>query len=127
MTLKTLTFIIFFTYLLIGCSTKEEIRNFDSEQWKTDRRGCLGKRKNLVQPILEVRDSLKGMDDDVLVDLMGKPEKTYYFSRGKKSYEYYIEPGSQCDPGSKYKSEGNRIVFEINAIGNVSLIVIKKI
>lgn len=126
MTIKTLTFFTFLTCLLIGCSTKEEIRNFDAEQWKADKRGCLGKRKNLVQPILAVRDSLKGMDDDVLVDLLGKPEKTFYFSRGKKSYEYFIEPGSQCDPG-KYKSEGNRIVFEINAIGNVSLIVIKKI
>ena len=97
------------------------MKNFDQQRWKSDLKGCKGWRITLVDSIISNKKEWKGMDDDVLLDLLGKPEKSFYYERNAKAFSYYIEPGSQC-PGSEQSSEGRKFTAEINATGFVNLV-----
>ena len=63
---------------------------------------------------------LKGMDDDDLADFLGKPEKSNWEARGKKTYYYYIQPGSQCS--SDLMLEGSKLAVEFDALGRVKMV-----
>jgi hypothetical protein len=116
--------ILLFTTLLFSCSEKPNLDGFNSEVWKKDKYGCEGKREYMAEKLFEQSSRLKGMDDDDLIDLFGKPEFYDWESRGKKSFLYYIRPGSQCDSGMML--EGAKIVFEFDALGRVRLVTEKR-
>src|SRR5690606_34528693 len=97
---------------------------FNSEAWKNDKKACGGKREYMAEKIFEQTTKLKGVDDDEIIELFGKPESSNWETRGKKSFMYYISKGSQCDPGLVL--EGSKIVFEFDALGRVNLVTEKR-
>lgn len=112
------TFFFGMLIILAGCSTPD-IEGFDKEIWMNDRKACNGKRSEQAKILLKNKDQIKGMDDDKVIDLLGKPERTQQFERGKKNFVYYIEPGNQCGTQEK---EGKKLVVEINAVGFVDML-----
>ena len=66
------------------------------------------------------------MDDDDLVSLLGTPEKTVYYGRGRKDYAYYITPGGQCQ-GTPDLKAGSRLLVEFDALGYVNIITLQDI
>ena len=109
-----------------GCSEKKpKLPGFNSELWKSDKKGCMGKRTYLSEYLFENSVNIKGMNDDDILELMGKPEKTNWEDRGKKTYYYFIQPGSQCDTSSLVL-EGIKIAFEFDALGRVKLVTEQK-
>jgi len=110
--------------LLCGCSEKPKLDGFNSDVWKNDKKACSEKREYMAEKIFEQTTKLKGIDDDDIIELFGKPETSNWESRGKKSFSYYITPGSQCD--SSLVLEGAKIVFEFDALGRVSLVTEEK-
>jgi outer membrane protein assembly factor BamE (lipoprotein component of BamABCDE complex) len=106
--------------LLFGCGKKYNIPGFDKVSWQNDKKGCKGDRVSLAKAIIKNSISLKGMDDDVLVDLLGNPEKTVYYGRNRKDYIYFVEPGSQCN--SDQVQAGSRIVIEFDALGYINIV-----
>jgi hypothetical protein len=119
---------LLFCALLIfsGCSGDYQLQGFDKMAWKKDRKGCSGKRVDLVKVLVMNKAKFKGMDDDDLVSLLGTPEKTVYYGRGRKDYAYYITPGGQCreTPGLK---DGSRLLVEFDALGYVNIITLQNI
>jgi hypothetical protein len=113
--------VVFICLFFISCGTDNHMKGFNEEDWKTDHKGCSGKRLRLTMAILNNKAAWKGMDDDVLIDLLGKPEKSFYYERNAKAFSYFIEPGSQCE-GSGLKTEGRKFTAEVNATGFVNLI-----
>jgi hypothetical protein len=107
---------------LSACSSnqKPQLEGFNSELWKNDKKGCEGKRSILAEAVLANSIKLKGMDDDDVADFLGKPEKSNWEERGKKTYYYYIQPGSQCN--SDLMLEGSKLAVEFDALGRVKMI-----
>jgi hypothetical protein len=108
----------------IGCSEKPNLSGFNSDIWKKDKAGCEGKRSILVDTLLAQVSLLKGIKEDQLTQILGKPEKYIPQDRGKKSWHYYTQNGSQCD--KNLILEGPKIVVEFDALGRVSLVTEKK-
>lgn len=118
--MRNLVFILFL-FFIYSCSSPPQMKGFDPAQWRSDPKGCTGKRKDLASTILLHKKDWKGLDDDILLKLLGKPDQSFYYERNTKAFSYFIEPGNQCN-GSKLDNEGKKIIAEINAIGFVSLI-----
>ncbi len=93
---------------------------FDKNTWLADKKGCSGKRLLVSKSILEHKNEWKGLDDDFLLELLGKPDQSFYHERNAKSFAFYIEPGMQCVDSSNRNAR--RLIAEINATGFVSLI-----
>jgi hypothetical protein len=117
---KPLYCIFFLFFSLLSCGKTYNLPDFDKVSWENDKKGCKGTRADLAKKLLENSQSLKGMDDDVLVEILGKPEKTVYYGRGRKDYVYYVQPGSQCT--SEKALPGPRIVVEFDALGYITII-----
>jgi hypothetical protein len=103
---------------------KPKLEGFNSEIWKSDKLGCNGKRAYLAELLFSKSTEMKGMDDDDVAELLGKPEKSNWETRGKKTYYYYFQPGRQCS--SDNILEGTKVAIEFDALGRVKLITEQK-
>lgn len=110
--------------ILYSCNKADRFVNFEKEKWQDDKKACNGFREGYFKNILDAKEKFEGLDDDVLAEILGKPDKIFYSKRGKKTYEYFITSGKQCDKPTN--REGFKIVFEINSIGYVNLVYEKK-
>ena len=119
--MRNLILLFSITIMIISCNSEKTLTGFDKNTWLSDNKGCAGKRILLVNSILENRKEWKGLDDDYLLELLGKPDQSFYYERNAKSFAFYIEPGKQCKNSSNSKF-GRRLVAEINATGFVNLI-----
>ena len=113
-------------FIFSGCSDGYQLDGFDKIAWKKDRKGCSGKRIELVKILLYNKSGFKGMDDDDLVSLLGTPERTVYYGRGRKDYAYYVTPGGQCRETPNLKA-GSRLLVEFDALGYVNIITLQDI
>ena len=115
----------FFIFLfLVSCKEKKVIKGFDSDAWKSSRMGCEGNRLEKVNLILTNKKEWLGIDDDEIVDLLGRPERSYYYERNVRAFAYYLTKGKQCD--STEVSFGNRLIVEYNATGYSKRIFLEK-
>jgi hypothetical protein len=120
-------YVLFFAILILsGCSDGYQPDGFNKSAWKKDRKGCMGERIELVKILLQNKSRFKGMDDDDLVSLLGTPERTVYYGRGRKDYAYYITPGGQCAQTPDLKA-GSRLLVEFDALGYVNIITLQDI
>ncbi|TAH25098.1 MAG: hypothetical protein EAZ07_08010 [Cytophagales bacterium] len=101
--------------LLINCKEKKSIAGFNEQVWKTDKMGCANKRAAISDFVLSTKDQWLGIDDDVIVDLLGRPERSYFYERNARSFAYYIQSGKQCNQQSALF--GQRLIVEFNATG----------
>ena len=115
-------FLLFpYVWMIFSCVSRSEIKGFDKELWQSDEKGCLGKRIIIADSILSNKKKWKGLDDDIVINLLGTPEKKFYYERNAKAFLYYIEPGNQCVENHSNKS-GRKLIAEINATGFVNII-----
>ena len=85
--------IVSILFLFTGCASKIEVEGFDSKAWKDDYKCCNGTREKLVKALLDKKDSLKKLSDNDIIKLLGYPEKNDQFTREKKAYAYFKNPG----------------------------------
>lgn len=111
-------------FLCLNCSEKRKVPGFNSDLWKKDKKGCSGTRKILADQLLSESQPLRGMDDDEVIELLGKPEGSNWETRGKKTFYYYTGTGSQCD--SNMLIPGPKLEVEFNALGRVDIITERK-
>jgi hypothetical protein len=124
--MKNAYFIFYIFFIFSSCSDGYQLKDFNKSKWQKDKKGCSGKRLELVKVLLDNKTRLKGMDDDDLLDLLGKPEKTVYYGRGRKDYSYYVSPGGQCADKTDVKP-GSRLLVEFDALGYVNIITLQDI
>jgi hypothetical protein len=107
---------------LFSCHQEVSMKDFDKQKWDQDPKGCAGKRLAIAQAIMLHKKDWRNMDDDDLLYLLGKPDKSFYYERNTKAFTYFIAPGSQCSKEPAYGIEGRKLTAEINATGFVSII-----
>lgn len=104
---------------IIGCSNSEDtLAGFKSEEWKTDIWGCLGNRANLIDGLMEKKESLKGHDTDYLVKYLGNPDEKNIVNRQQKYFRYYLSSVVHCND-----SINAFIQLRINSVGLIDEII----
>jgi hypothetical protein len=100
---------------LAACGSPKKIDGFDSAAWQADRLGCGGGRKALRESFDNVRRELKGLTQDEVLDVLGKPDFQRLYERNQKFYVYFLEPGVQCE-GKADASQARTAVVRFSAI-----------
>ncbi|MDB5274678.1 MAG: hypothetical protein JWO58_3045 [Chitinophagaceae bacterium] len=104
-----------------SCSSPVKVEGFDPEGWKADTNACLMKRTNLIDPLLKNKAAFINKKDDQLMKYLGKPDRTLFFSRGKKTLIYQVDPGKGCENRVLIKNTRS-IRFDVDALGRVDLV-----
>lgn len=106
--------LIFFILLILqACEEKVELDNFDKKLWKEDLRGCNGQRKGQLDTIREQKEKLKGLSQNQIIHIFGKPDFIELYKRNQRFYIYYYQKGHQCitnDKKLKLDFENDKIV-----------------
>lgn len=83
--------------IISGCSrSTTDLKNFDEEAWKKDENGCMNTRSQMIENLIAVKNELKGLDQDHLIALLGKPDRQELYKRSQKFFYYQITPDASC-------------------------------
>jgi hypothetical protein len=82
---------------LSACREVPTLKGFNSKAWQEDRLGCKGLRTQQIQTLLEQRDKLKGLGQNQVMAILGKPDFQELASRNQRFYIYYYQKGKQCE------------------------------
>lgn len=106
---------------LVSCSAPVKVQGFDHESWVADTNACHQKRSALVNTLLENKEEFMNKKDEQLMKYIGKPDKSLFFARGKKTFIYQVDPGSDCENRVLVKNVRS-LRFDINALGRIELV-----
>ncbi|HAI76133.1 MAG TPA: hypothetical protein DCM08_07775 [Microscillaceae bacterium] len=109
--------------LLTSCQDTPALQNFDAKLWQQDRLGCQGKREKLIESLANQADKLKGLGQNQIIELLGKPDLQELHKRNQKFYLYFYKKGTQCDGQMSYP-KGQAISIRFNALDRANEIVI---
>lgn len=109
--------LFFFTILLLllpGCSKPvPTFEKIDLTKWKNDKWGCLKDRLAALPELVEQKEKLKGLSQDDIVKLLGRPDKNELYKRNQKFFYYYLTPGMNCGRDTI----AQRLSLRFNAMG----------
>jgi len=101
---RFLYFLLLFSVLFFAgtsCNRKskkaESLQKFSSDQWKSDKNGCLGERAKIKDELLALKHKMRGLKASEIEDLLGRPDAQELYNRSQRYYIYFIEPGPKCD------------------------------
>jgi hypothetical protein len=106
---------------LVSCSSPIKIEGFNDEGWRSDTNACYMKRTNWVALLLQQKEAFTNKKEEELTKYIGKPDKTLFFARGKKTLIYQVDPGKNCENRVLVKNP-RTVRFDINALGRVELV-----
>jgi hypothetical protein len=100
--------------LLTACGKPlPDLENINLDSWKADRNGCNHIREKMLAPMKDQKDKLKGLSEDDIVDLLGRPDQNELWKRNQKFFHYNIAPGKNCG----VDSSGIKLSIRFNAMG----------
>ena len=113
--------------LMLACSGQKspEVKGFDNRSWINDPNGCMGQRRELMRDLEPNLKQLKGLNNQEVIRVLGKPDRNELYKRNQKFFIYYISDAKTCgdlnsDTSSVYLS------IRFNALGLSSEAVIYK-
>ena len=115
-----------FAFILVACfacaKPLPQLENMDMIKWRKDKNGCKGDRANMMSPLNEQRDRLKGLSEDGIIKLLGKPDQNELYKRNQKFFYYFVEPSVKCD---STKTKSKRLSIRFNAMELAKEVVIE--
>ncbi|MFM8911909.1 MAG: hypothetical protein ACKOE6_03170 [Flammeovirgaceae bacterium] len=109
-------------FLLVACgSPLPQLDGIDLEKWRTDKNGCQGERLRYLAPLQTQREKLKGLSQDEVVELLGRPDKNELYKRNQKFFFYSLSPGKECGTDSSHQ----QLSIRFNAMGLAKEVVIE--
>jgi hypothetical protein len=118
---KVLVLNIMVALVFASCSSPVKVEGFDHETWIADTNACHLKRPALVNDLLTHKEAFMNKKDDQLMKYMGKPDKSIFFARGKKTFIYQVDPSNECE--NRVLAKNMRTLrFDINALGRIELV-----
>jgi len=90
---------------------KSLVNNYSAEY-----KDILNKTKSLAD-----KEDFMNKKDEQLMLYIGKPDKSLFFSRGKKTFIYQVDPGNDCENRVLVKNVRS-LRFDINALGRIELV-----
>jgi hypothetical protein len=109
-----LAWLLSISVICFSCSKPlPELSDVDLTAWKDDPKACNGTRAKFLEPLQQQREKLKGLSENELVALMGKPDLNDLSKRHEKFYYFYIDPSPACGGDST----AMRLIIRFNAVG----------
>jgi len=100
--------------LLAGCGKPlPKFDNINLEKWKNDKWGCTSERRKALPELLDQKEKLKGLSQDDIVKLLGRPDTNELYKRNQKFFYYYLTPGEKCGRDTVTQ----RLSLRFNAMG----------
>ena len=109
--------------IISSCSSKVKVEGFDNNAWKQDTSACNNTRIQLVDKLINNKQSLVSHKDERIMDYLGKPDNTVFFARGKKTLIYSIVPKKSC-PSFVNGTSPKSFRIDIDALGRAELVYI---
>jgi hypothetical protein len=107
---------VFLLLLCLGCGKPlPTLEGIDLAQWRKDKNACHAVREPMREAIDRQKEKLLGLDEEQMLDLLGRPDQNELYTRSQKFYYYYIEPAPAC--GSQGDTTSQRLVIRFNAVG----------
>ncbi len=101
--------------LILSCGGKlPAFESIDSAQWKNDRNACGGYRQSIRSSIESDIAKLKGLSENDMFSLLGRPDQNELYKRNQKFYSYFLTPGPACVAPDTVV---HRVVIRFNAMG----------
>ncbi|UII19062.1 hypothetical protein [Fulvivirga ligni] len=117
--------IALFALSVISCQPKTaDIPDFDEVVWKEDINGCSGKRAAMSEQLDSHREVIKGLNQDEVVELLGKPDKNELYKRNQKFFIYEISNAESCD--NQTQGPHTYLSIRFNATGLAKEVLIYK-
>ncbi|GAA3941710.1 hypothetical protein [Hymenobacter algoricola] len=121
-----LFFILPLLLVVAGCGhSLSEIPGFDSAAWRQDAFACQNQRARQLPAIDAYRETLYGTRTDDIESLFGRPDEEELSEQTEKTYFYYIEPGTQCEP-RHLRSQANKLTFHFGPTGIVTAVLYER-
>ncbi len=101
--------------LVLSCTKKPDLQGLDLKIWKSDKGGCKGLRAGQIPKLRLLKQELKGVSSNDILDLFGQPDIQRLAERNQEYFIYFMEKGEHCGslrPVSNAKS----IIFRFSAI-----------
>jgi len=110
---------------LISCGKPvPELSAIDLNAWKADRGGCKSQRAEYLGYLQTQIEALKGLSEDDIIKLLGRPDRNELYKRNQKFYYYDIEPGKNCGAG---QPANHQLIFRFNAMSRAKEVSIEKL
>lgn len=101
--------------VILSCGGKlPAFETIDSGQWKNDRNACGGYRQGIRSSIESDIEKLKGVSENDMFSLLGRPDQNELYKRNQKFYSYFLTPGPGC---ASPDSVVHRLIIRFNAMG----------
>lgn len=101
---------------LSACDKSIDIPGFDESKWQSDHNGCSGIRLQMIDDIKQAKEHLKGLSEDEIGRVLGKPDKNELYKRNQKFYIYEIANAGECGTTDD-KSDHIYLNIRFNATG----------
>lgn len=109
-------------FLLTCCGNPiPQMDGINMQQWRTDKNGCRGERLRYLNPLQTQREKLKGLSQDEIVELLGRPDQNELYKRNQKFFYYSLTPGKDCG----LATVARRLSIRFNAVGLAKEVVIE--
>ena len=92
---------LFIVFILIAGACGKPLptlEGIDLKQWKDDKNGCNHFREKLIDTLVSQKDKLKGLSEDDIIALLGRPDQNELYKRNQKFFYYFVEASSKCEP-----------------------------
>ncbi len=112
---------LLFILFLSACSdSKQELSEAFSD-WDSDPNACAGIRTKLAGELIEKKDLILDLNENQVLEIFGRPDRTKLLKRSQKEFIYFIEPSPECESNSE---RSKYLWIRIAAISNVSEVLI---
>lgn len=123
--MKKIPGIALFLFFLISCGKPlPDLSAIDIEKWKNDRGGCKNERAAYADAVTQKIEELKGLSEDQVIKLLGRPDRNELYKRNQKFYYYDIEPGKSCNAE---QAANLQLVFRFNAMSRAKEVSVEKL
>ena len=93
-----------------------DLSNFDEIAWQADKDGCDGQRVKMRTNLINVKEELKSLNNDQIISVLGKPNKTNLADRNQKYFIYNISCPTSSDSASTLSIRFNAIGLSYEVI-----------
>lgn len=116
---------ILLLFILTACGKDlPALEGVDTDKWKSDKNACLGERRAMEESLRLEMGKLKGLAEDDILKLLGRPDANELYKRNQKFYYYFLSPGPNC---TSRDSITQRLVLRFNAMGYAQAVSIERI
>ncbi len=125
--LSTIIILFFYAVVFYSCSEPIEVKGFDAQSWKSDKRACNNSRIDYEKVIIAARDQVVGATQEDIIRFLGRPEKQELYTRGQKFYIYYLSPSPECDGNIDPKSPSRYLYVRFSALNKVNEVFVQQL